>query len=316
MADTIKINLNTEQRAEIEKLIKKEVYQNLYSEIKKICNYLKDKKFIKTAELINAKEKVYKICLLDNTSALKKFTEISQNAFEEDSKGKCATLTKETQKYINTGYNEVYRKFSTHAAAYKILKVMGVNVCPYCNRQYTFTVHKEKKIRPEFDHFFPKSDYPFLAVSIYNLVPSCGLCNKGKSKSSPEKFLYPYEESFEDKNIRFELCNVIENLLKQEEIVVKLGPVEKHGDLIKQYNDSFKIEALYEQHSDYILELLYKNYIFNDEAIESIYRSYEEFFNSKSELEQLILGKYEPVNFNQRPLSKLTRDILQQLVRK
>ena len=105
-------------------------------------------------------------------------------------------------------------------------------------------------------------------------------------------------------------------MLKQEEIIVKLEPVENHKDLIKQYNDSFKIKLLYEQHSDYISELLYKNYIFNDEAIESIYRSYKELFNSPSELKQLILGNYEPDNFNQRPLSKLTKDIIQQLVQK
>jgi hypothetical protein len=314
VVDTIKINLTAEQRAEIEKLIKKDVDKNLYSKIEKISKYLNDQKFIKTAELIDTNEKVYKICLLDSKSALIGFQEKFRKAIEEDSKGKCTTLTEKTREYIKTEYEELYLKFSSHDAAYKILKVMKVNVCPYCNRQYTFTV--TRKTRPEFDHFFPKSDYPFLAVSIYNLVPSCGLCNKGKSKSLPEKFLYPYEESFEDKGIHFEIPNVIGNLLKQEEIIVKLEPVENHQDLIKQYNDSFKIELLYEQHSDYISELLYKNYIFNDEAIESIYRSYKELFNSPSELKQLILGNYEPDNFNQRPLSKLTKDIIQHLVQK
>ncbi len=320
MVDTIKINLTAEQRAEIKNLIIKEIDKNLYFRIEKICKYCNDEKFSKTAELINTKEKVYKICLLDSKSALIDFQEKYEKAIEEDSKGKCTTLTEKTREYIKTEYEELYKKFSGHDTAYEILKVMNVNVCPYCNRQYTFTVKKktsiEKKIRPEFDHFFPKSNCPLLAVSIYNLVPSCGLCNKGKSNSPSEKFLYPYEESFEDKGIHFEIPNVVGNLLKQEEIVVQLEPVEIHEDLINQYNDSFKIESLYEQHSDYISELLYKNYIFNDEAIESIYSSYKELFNSPSELKQLILGNYEPDNFNQRPLSKLTKDIIQQLVQK
>lgn len=310
----IKINLTADQRAEIQKLIRRDVDKNLYFEIEKICKYLKDKNFIKTAELIDTKEKVYKICLLDSKLALIGFQEKFIKAFEEDSIGKSSILTKKTQDYIKTGYEELYLKFSSHVAAYKILKVMKVNVCPYCNRQYTFTV--KSKTRPEFDHFFPKSDYPFLAVSIYNLVPSCSLCNKGKSKSLYEKFLYPYEESFEDKGIHFEIPNVIGNLLKQEEIIIKLEPVEKHKNLIKQYNHSFNIESLYAQHADYISELLYKNHIFNDEAIESIYRSYKELFNSSSELKQLIFSNYEPDNFNQRPLSKLTKDIIQQLVQK
>lgn len=314
MFDTIKINLTAEQKAEIEKLIKKDIDKSLYSKIEKISKYLNDNKFIKTAEIIDTKEKIYNICLLDSKSALIDFQEKYKKAYEEDSKGKCTTLRGKTQEYIKTEYETLYENFSNRDAAYKILKVMKVNVCPYCNRQYTFTV--KKKTRPEFDHFFPKSYYPLLAVSIYNLVPSCGLCNKGKSDSPSEKFLYPYEESFEDKGIHFEIPNVVGNLLKQEEIVVKLEPVEIHENLIKQYNDSFKIELLYEQHSDYISELLYKNYIFNDEAIESIYRSYKELFNSPSELKHLILGNYETDKFNQRPLSKLTKDIIQQLVQK
>ena len=312
VVETIKINLDAKQRAEIENLIKEDVDKNLYSNIEKICKYLNKIKFIKTAKLINTKEKVYKICLLDSKYALIGFQVKFQKAFEEDIKGKSATLTERTYEYIKTEYEKLYFKFSSHVAADKILKVMKVNVCPYCNRQYTFTVLS--KTRPEFDHFFPKSDYPFLAISIYNLVPSCGLCNKAKSNSVFEKFLYPYEESFEDKGIHFEISNLIGNLLKQEEIIVKLEPIENQQDLIELYNKIFKIESLYQQHSDYISELLYKNYIFNDEAIESIYRSYKKLFNSPSELKQLILGNYEPDNFNQRPLSKLTKDIMQQLV--
>lgn len=314
MVDTIKINLTDEQRADIKKLIKDDVDRKLYIEMEKICKHLNDEKFVKTAELIDTKEKVYRICLLDGKSNLIDFQEKFKKAFEEDSKGKCKTLTEGIQEDIKNEYEKLYKNFSKRNAAYNILKVMKVNVCPYCNRQYTFTV--KGKTRPEFDHFFPKSYFPFLAVSIYNLVPSCGLCNKGKSKLLPEKFLYPYEESFEDKGVHFEITNVIGNLLKQEEIIVKLEPKESQNDLIEQYNGIFKIESLYKQHSDYISELLYKNYIFNDEAIESIYRSYKELFNSPSELKQLILGNYEPDNFNQRPLSKLTKDIIQKLVQK
>lgn len=322
----IKINLTAEQRTEIEKMITKDIKKNSYPEIEKICNYLKDANFIKTAEFIDTEEKVIKICLLSSKTDLIDFQKKINKAYEEDSKWKCSCLIDRTREYIKDELENLYLKFSNRNAAYNILRIMKVNVCPYCNRQYTFTIRTKtsKKIgekivktdlksRPEFDHFFPKSDYPFLALSIYNLVPSCSLCNKGKSNTPSENFLYPYEESFGDKGIHFEIQNVIGNLLKQEEIIVKLQSAKKNQDLIKQYNDSFKIESLYEQHVDYISELLYKNYIFNDEAIESIYRSYEKLFKSPSELKQLILGNYKSDNFNQRPLSKLTNDILHQL---
>ncbi len=316
----IKINLNSKQKYDIKKLMMKEIDKNLYpnkisyTDIKKIYYYLRSQKFNKTAQLIDTKEKVYKICLLKNKCSLINFQKKFEKAFKEDSKGKSKKTIDNTWEYIKSEYEKVYINFSNHVAAYEILNVMKVNVCPYCNRQYTFTVNG--KTRPEFDHFFPKSLYPFLAVSIYNLVPSCGLCNKGKSKALPEKFLYPYEESFEDKGIHFEVCNVVGNLLKQDELVVKLEPSVSHKDLIEQYNDSFKIELLYKQHSDYISELLYKSYIFNDEAIESIYKSYQDLFKSPSDLKRLIIGNYEPNDFNQRPLSKLTSDIIQQLAKR
>src|SRR5690606_37151236 len=48
---------------------------------------------------------------------------------------------------------------------------LNVKTCPYCNRQYTFTIEKgTKNIRPEFDHFHSKSEFPYLALSFYNLI--------------------------------------------------------------------------------------------------------------------------------------------------
>ncbi|TCL67476.1 hypothetical protein EV196_10232 [Mariniflexile fucanivorans] len=32
-------------------------------------------------------------------------------------------------------------------------------------------------IKPELDHYYPKSLYPYFGVSFYNLIPSCQSCN-------------------------------------------------------------------------------------------------------------------------------------------
>lgn len=53
---------------------------------------------------------------------------------------------------------------------------------------YTKTVFDEegeKITRPTFDHWFAKDDHPLLALSFYNLIPSCNICNssvKGKKE--------------------------------------------------------------------------------------------------------------------------------------
>ena len=57
--------------------------------------------------------------------------------------------------------------------AHFIFKELNIRTCPYCNRHYTFTLNKGAKAAPEFDHFYDKADHPLLAVSFYNLVPSC-----------------------------------------------------------------------------------------------------------------------------------------------
>ncbi|WP_458450168.1 hypothetical protein [Fibrobacter sp.] len=87
--------------------------------------------------------------------------------------------------------------------AYELCKKLKVNVCPYCNREYTFTIGntKEKKVRPEIDHFFPKSEYPYLSCSLYNMIPSCHICNHGKREFG-EGILYPYNNGF-DKDVIF-----------------------------------------------------------------------------------------------------------------
>lgn len=35
-------------------------------------------------------------------------------------------------------------------------------------------------IRPQIDHFFPQSRFPMFALSFYNMIPACQVCNKIK----------------------------------------------------------------------------------------------------------------------------------------
>lgn len=327
----VKIDLTNEQREKIQQKLCDYINNNdIPSKMKKLKELLEKKGYIQTANTLSKQAENNKIFLLSNKSSLSLTIKTFDNAIKKDSKSKqelirlikCGQLEEKKDEIIIKekvlGFEDIYKRFSNSEQAYDFLNILGVNVCPYCNRQYTFTVRKkekakENKSRPQFDHFYPKSKYPYLAMSIYNLVPSCGLCNQGKSDKSSEKYLYPYEESFEDKGIHFEVPNIVGNLLKQEEITVSLKSKKDNDKLIKQYNTSFKIELLYNRHTPYISELLQKNYVFNDDTIESIYNSYKELFNSQSELKQLIFGNCKLENFNQRPLSKLTNDIMQQL---
>lgn len=101
-------------------------------------------------------------------------------------------------------YKEIfdYEKFSgsnqsiSKRPAYWLQKQLDVNVCPFCNRIYTTTLFN-RSVRPAFDHFYPKSIYPYLAVSLFNLIPICDICNKAKSDRI-DSIIYPYDESFDE----------------------------------------------------------------------------------------------------------------------
>lgn len=72
-----------------------------------------------------------------------------------------------------------YEKFQNK----DFLNNLGIDTCIYCNRNYTLYFGGNYS-RAELDHWFPKSEFPILALSLYNLIPSCHSCNhiKGAQK--------------------------------------------------------------------------------------------------------------------------------------
>jgi 5-methylcytosine-specific restriction endonuclease McrA len=70
-----------------------------------------------------------------------------------------------------------------------IIESSSLKICPYCNkRDIEITYGQHVTARPDLDHFYPKSRYPFLATTLYNLVPSCNFCNQ-KFKKSKDTYM-------------------------------------------------------------------------------------------------------------------------------
>ncbi|WP_395026076.1 hypothetical protein [Comamonas odontotermitis] len=89
--------------------------------------------------------------------------------------------------------------------AYALVQAYQVRICPYCQANHV-NLHVEKakgvrgaaafQLRPPLDHYLPKSAYPYLAVSLSNLVPSCAQCNSGvKTAGDPrgKGFAHPLD---------------------------------------------------------------------------------------------------------------------------
>ena len=68
----------------------------------------------------------------------------------------------------------------------------GLSVCPYCGRQWIDLAEEGGRFsKPNIDHFLPKSKYPFLAMSFFNMIPACETCNKIENKGDLDPVVYP-----------------------------------------------------------------------------------------------------------------------------
>lgn len=146
------------------------------------------------------------------------------------------------------GNEMTFKEESTKWGAYELLNELKITTCPYCNRQYIHTYISENgKTRADIDHFYPKSKYPFLAVSLYNFIPSCHTCNssfKGSIDFYKNKAIYPYKEEF-GQDAKFETKFYTDKDIKDENKIYDIS-------YLLGNSDNFKIEIKPKEPKSYI----------------------------------------------------------------
>ncbi len=193
--------------------------------------------------------------------------------------------------------------------AYQLVEDLNINVCPYCNRNYIKNLNKNGKRICELDHFYPKGKYPFLAVSFYNLIPSCKTCNQTFKKEELVS-VNPYAE-IEEFNFGLKIKNS-KFYYDKGGFCIDYEKAEKALD--KNFT-VFHIKDIYDQHKDQILELIQKQITYPDSYIDELFKKYEgTFFRNKEDVIRHLSNRImEEENFHLRPLSKLTHDIAKEL---
>jgi len=223
---------------------------------------------------------------------------------------------KEQFDYIVTLYKNFTSKKKEYDA-YDLADKLSVDVCPYCNRNYTFTIKDKdsKCTRPDFDHFYDKKSYPILALSFYNLIPSCRVCNSGLKGSTPftlQTHLHPYKDSFNEYAKFFFKVKDSSFYYSEKGFNIKLNTDDCRT---KNIINDFALEILYNKHKDIVLELIQKREIYSDSYIDDLFNQYEgTLFKNREDLLRLITcGYVEDKNLDKRPLSKLIKDISEEL---
>lgn len=213
-------------------------------------------------------------------------------------------------------YKEKFRNgrskgLSSKWGAVQLIEDLGLKVCPYCNRNYL--IQYKENTTAQIDHFYDKSTYPILALSLYNLIPSCTTCNH--LKGTKDGILYPYETGFDDKGVIFEVdSEQIAFKIKPEEenFNIILKNKEKYKEIEKAIDEVFYLEEMYKEHKSDVVDIFYKSRIFNKKHIEGLVKMLEP--GSEKEIKDII-ESYEgnPNNYHKKPLSKLNYDIRNQI---
>jgi hypothetical protein len=230
---------------------------------------------------------------------------IGKQNTEEKNWGKIYKIVRKDifeKEYDNWSNRTVY-------GAYKFVKDLDLKTCPYCNRNYTFIVdEKSGKLRPEIDHFYPKSIYPFLAMSFCNLIPSCSICNHTKKDKIKSALLNPYEIKENDFKFTYSPKSIKFFNVENAKYNFDNFEIEIYGN--KANLEVFKLEELYKQHKDIVLELLIKKVYYPKSYIEEL----KSFGFSEDEVYRYLVCNYKDINdLHKRPLSKLIKDISEEL---
>ena len=196
------------------------------------------------------------------------------------------------------------------------IKELGIITCPYCNRIYTNVIRgKKKNYKPALDHFYSKDKYPYLRISLFNLVPCCNICNSTFKSNDDKDVLNPYEKGYEDDYLfKFDILDNSKEIIKSNlEVSLELLNVKNNKYNIKNSYEMFEIESAYNSHKDIVVDMIKLREKYTIEEIDRLVE--DGVFNSREEfIEKIILkGPIDKEDFNNNAFSKFKRDIAYQL---
>ena len=199
-----------------------------------------------------------------------------------------------------------------------LIEALGIRTCVYCNLQYALTIDHSQGLF-ELDHRYPKSKYPYLCTTFYNLQPSCPTCNHGKKDDTADFGLYTDNPA---ELHPFHLLTTPQLYLQKRRLNVKYINIRlvasKPMDaamcqLAASHESDFQINSTYAVVKDVAEETIWRCKAFDDTYKELFVKNFPELY-SKDALHRFVFGVYsDDNNVHQRPLTKLKRDIMKDM---
>lgn len=160
----------------------------------------------------------------------------------------------------------------------------NTGVCPFCG--LSDMLGKDSSNREAYDHYLPKSEYPFNSLNFKNLFPACDNCNsKSKTTKDPlhkgntrRKAFYPFSQTHTGIKVSVSLKTTDMNQLTSRDVTFTFGPSSKQEE-IDVWREIYKIDERY------AAKIAQMKYIFEDirHATKNGICSQEEYYRIKLE---------------------------------
>ncbi|MBR6669554.1 MAG: hypothetical protein IKL31_02265 [Ruminococcus sp.] len=226
---------------------------------------------------------------------------------------------------------------------HQLIDSLGIKTCPYCNAQYiTSWIDKSgsKHTTADLDHFYQKAYFPLFALSLFNFIPSCHICNSLMKNQRYMETIYPKSNCFGD-DAKFKIIpkgtDSIENIVdiwlgkgrhslkdihkKYALNLINMSSNEYKWKLIDNSIELFNLNKIYKNHLDEAINvyLLIRIYLDSDNSYKNymgkicdrigLNKSYSHSL-SKEEITYFLLGfVIDGQNELDKPLAKLISDI-------
>lgn len=244
-------------------------------------------------------------------------------------KFKQKNLAKKEEEIIKYFFKESGYKWFQKNFGKDFLNDLDINTCLYCNRNYILQI-VDNRANAQLDHWFPKGTFYILALSLYNLIPSCSSCNHIKLTGKEAIKKLSSNQNLKDDEINQWWLNEALNKLNHpyldnhnfrfsyeykslDDFNLKID-VEKDSktDSTLKFN---RIEEIYNAHSNLELkDLVHLRSKYSDTFLNMVSNNFEGIV-SKEEAYRIIFGVEEKAeNFHKRPFSKFKTDIIDELL--
>ena len=191
----------------------------------------------------------------------------------------------------------------------KLQKENKIFLCPYCQRNYVNVIQDNHfQVKADLDHFYPKAKYPFLASTLDNLVPTCQVCNSKLKKEIDFytiQHLHPLKKSENIfKKLRF-------LYLGNKNIYIKGKAILSTRE--QQYIETFRIEEIYNTHTEVLDDILEKNKKYNYVKKNHILKTCPSM--GMRTIKELVFHEYMNINENKVPMSSLKKSLFEKIVK-